>query len=123
MVNFQSTPAYAAQQDAINPTAPRTLTADFHGESHVNMVRTMQASFGWDWGPALPSQGIWYTIFTRFIRYFNFKLSGRKNVSLEGYDSATIRDVTYHISLIEKHTWNVRQFTILFIESIFFNFK
>jgi len=59
MVNFQSTPAYAAEQDAINPTAPRKLSEEFHGESHVNMVRTMQASFGWDWGPALPSQGIW----------------------------------------------------------------
>jgi hypothetical protein len=59
VVNFQSTPAYAAEQDAINPTAPRKLSDEFHGESHVNMVRTMQASFGWDWGPALPSQGIW----------------------------------------------------------------
>ncbi|CAH1406818.1 unnamed protein product [Nezara viridula] len=31
----------------------------FNGECHVNMLRKMQASFAWDWGPAFPSMGLW----------------------------------------------------------------
>lgn len=31
----------------------------YHGECHVNVLRKMQASFAWDWGPAFPSIGIW----------------------------------------------------------------
>ncbi|KAK4470596.1 hypothetical protein MN116_006136 [Schistosoma mekongi] len=31
----------------------------FHGECHVNLVRTTQSTFGWDWGLALPIQGFW----------------------------------------------------------------
>lgn len=40
----------------------------------------MQASFGWDWGLAAPSLGIW------------------KNVHLDLYDSALVRDVTYSLT-------------------------
>lgn len=29
------------------------------GECHANFIRKMQASFGWDWGPAFPSVGLW----------------------------------------------------------------
>lgn len=33
---------------------------DVHqGECHANFIRKMQASFGWDWGPAFPSVGLW----------------------------------------------------------------
>lgn len=31
----------------------------YRGECHVNMIRKMQASFSWDWGPSFPSVGIW----------------------------------------------------------------
>ncbi|CAH8515663.1 unnamed protein product [Schistosoma turkestanicum] len=31
----------------------------FHGECHVNLVRTTQSTFGWDWGLALPIEGLW----------------------------------------------------------------
>lgn len=31
----------------------------FHGECHVNLVRTTQSIFGWDWGLTLPIQGLW----------------------------------------------------------------
>lgn len=46
----------------------------------MNMLRKMQASFGWDWGLAAPSMGIW------------------KPVYLEIYDSITIRDVNYQLT-------------------------
>lgn len=45
----------------------------------MNMLRKMQASFSWDWGPAVPSVGIW------------------KPVQLELYNSAIIRNVTYEL--------------------------
>lgn len=32
---------------------------DYNGECSINMLRKMQASFAWDWGPAFPSSGIW----------------------------------------------------------------
>ncbi|CAL8099346.1 unnamed protein product [Calicophoron daubneyi] len=38
---------------------PRCWPGDYHGECHVNLIRTTQASFAWDWGPAFPVQGFW----------------------------------------------------------------
>lgn len=38
---------------------PKCNPPEYDGECHVNMLRKMQASFGWDWGPAFPSMGIW----------------------------------------------------------------
>ncbi|XP_059473600.1 beta-mannosidase-like isoform X2 [Neocloeon triangulifer] len=90
MVKFQSTIAYAAQQYNKTPTKPSCVPPYFHGECHVNMVRTMQASFGWDWGPALPSQGLWKTVY------------------LEGVTSVAIQDVKCLISLEAKEEfWKV----------------
>ncbi|XP_066904163.1 beta-mannosidase [Halyomorpha halys] len=34
----------------------------YNGECHVNMLRKMQASFAWDWGPAFPSMGLWKNV-------------------------------------------------------------
>lgn len=45
----------------------------------MNLLRKMQASFGWDWGLAAPSMGLW------------------KPVYLEIYDSLNIRDVNYRL--------------------------
>ena len=58
----------------------------------MNLIRKMQASFAWDWGLAAPSVGIW------------------KNVALEFYNTAQIRDV--NIKLIDEMdedvaVWNV----------------
>lgn len=39
---------------------PTCVPKEYRGECHVNHIRKMQASFSWDWGPALPSVGIWY---------------------------------------------------------------
>lgn len=52
----------------------------------MNQLRKMQASFSWDWGPAVPSVGIW------------------KAVQLELYNSAIIRDVTYKL-LDHEDAW------------------
>lgn len=46
-----------------------------NGECHVNMLRKMQASFSWDWGPAFPDQGIW------------------RDISIESFNSSLIENV------------------------------
>lgn len=51
----------------------------YNGECYINLLRKMQASFAWDWGLAAPSVGIW------------------KDVELEVFDSALIRDITYQL--------------------------
>ena len=38
---------------------PTCTPEDYNGECHINHIRKMQASYGWDWGPAFPSIGIW----------------------------------------------------------------
>lgn len=71
---------------------PECPPPSYSGECHMNMIRKMQASFAWDWGLAAPSVGIW------------------KNVALEFYNTAQIRDV--NIKLVEETVeeveyWNV----------------
>ncbi|KAH8283203.1 hypothetical protein KR054_008690 [Drosophila jambulina] len=67
---------------------PECPNERYHGECHMNMLRKMQASFSWDWGPAVPSAGIW------------------KNVELEIYEVAVIRDVDVDVSRNDSH-WNM----------------
>lgn len=55
----------------------------------MNMLRKMQASFSWDWGPAVPSMGIW------------------KPVYFEVYNTAQIRDVTYFLSA-DDNEWTIK---------------
>eukprot|EP00106_Octopus_bimaculoides_P007539 XP_014774981.1 PREDICTED: beta-mannosidase-like [Octopus bimaculoides] len=38
-----------------------------NGECHINLLRKMQASFSWDWGPAFPTQSIWMVL--HFVSY------------------------------------------------------
>nr|XP_016932331.1 beta-mannosidase isoform X1 [Drosophila suzukii] len=68
---------------------PECPNERYHGECHMNMLRKMQASFSWDWGPAAPSAGIW------------------KKVQLEIYEVAVIRDVDVDVSLINGSYWNM----------------
>lgn len=46
---------------------PTCVPDDYNGECHVNHIRKMQASFSWDWGPALPSVGIWSICLPNFL--------------------------------------------------------
>ncbi|XP_061020300.1 beta-mannosidase isoform X1 [Dama dama] len=61
-VRFQSPVIYAAQRSKLHtaywvpPSCPPPVQ---DGECHVNFIRKMQCSFGWDWGPSFPTQGIW----------------------------------------------------------------
>ncbi|KAK4884761.1 hypothetical protein RN001_001032 [Aquatica leii] len=68
---------------------PLCVPVEYNGECHVNHIRKTQASFSWDWGPALPSIGIW------------------KSVYLQGYDTVIIRDVTIKTENATKNFWNI----------------
>lgn len=70
-------------------TPPECPPPRYNGICHMNMLRKMQASFSWDWGPAVPSIGIW------------------KTVELELYNSALIRDVTYEL-VDHDNAWLVK---------------
>lgn len=77
--------ALSAADRSVPPDCPPER---YHGECHVNMLRKMQASFAWDWGPAVPSMGLW------------------KSVQLEMCEVALLRDVDVDISRNETH-WNM----------------
>ncbi|XP_060872460.1 beta-mannosidase [Metopolophium dirhodum] len=48
--------------DYSNKIPPFCVPKEYNGECHVNYLRKMQSSFGWDWGPAFPSVGIWKSV-------------------------------------------------------------
>ncbi|CAG0892589.1 unnamed protein product, partial [Cyprideis torosa] len=58
--------AYKAHEEEYGyPVLPACVPPEYHGECHANMIRKMQASFSWDWGPSFPSSGIWRDIYIR----------------------------------------------------------
>src|SRR5581483_5137963 len=73
------------------------LPSQQKGECHYNFIRKMQSSFSWDWGPAFPTQGIW------------------RDIVLEGYNTAIIRDVTVH-TIRNGLKWSLN--TTLFMETV-----
>ncbi|CAG9764679.1 unnamed protein product [Ceutorhynchus assimilis] len=60
----------------------------YHGECHINMLRKMQASFSWDWGPSFPSMGLW------------------KPVYLQAYDVTAFRHVVPRV-VEDEQSWIV----------------
>ncbi|RZC37633.1 beta-mannosidase-like, partial [Asbolus verrucosus] len=49
---------------------PDCPASQYRGECHANQIRKMQASFSWDWGPALPSMEVFLEAFnSSVIRY------------------------------------------------------
>jgi len=78
-----------ALKEAKKSVPPECPNERYHGECHMNMLRKMQASFSWDWGPAAPSAGIW------------------KNVELEIYEVAVIREVDVDVSRVNGSYWNM----------------
>lgn len=70
-------------------TPPNCPPAAYNGECHMNFLRKMQASFAWDWGLAAPSVGLW------------------KDVQLQVYEVATIRDATIAMEL-KAGNWHLR---------------
>ncbi|XP_033163416.1 beta-mannosidase-like isoform X1 [Drosophila mauritiana] len=78
-----------ALKEANKSVPPECPNERYHGECHMNMLRKMQASFSWDWGPAAPSAGIW------------------KKVELEIYEVAVIREVDVDVSRVNSSHWNM----------------
>ncbi|KYB26528.1 beta-mannosidase [Tribolium castaneum] len=80
-------------------TVPPNCPPDnYRGECHVNQIRKMQASFAWDWGPALPSMGIW------------------KEVFLQAYNSSVIRYVMVDPKDAPNDSWLITVSTYLSAE-------
>ena len=70
-----------------------------NGECHPNFIRKMQSSFSWDWGPALPSLGVW------------------KSIELEGTDSVHLRNILSHTTYsFRDRRWSLN--TTVVIEPI-----
>ncbi|HEY3379592.1 MAG TPA: hypothetical protein VGL77_19110, partial [Armatimonadota bacterium] len=73
-VQFDSPLPYMAQQQAIHPLA--TTQNAPHEHAGRSYVRKMPCGFGWDWGPALVTCGIW------------------RSLELRAFDVARLRDVS-----------------------------
>ncbi|XP_072144459.1 beta-mannosidase-like [Dermacentor andersoni] len=69
------------ERNTSRPVWPTCPPPEQRGQCHVNMIRKMPCSFGWDWGPSFPSTGIW------------------KPIELQAYNGAAIRDVTVTTTL------------------------
>ena len=75
-VEFQSPVEYAQNKYAEHlqeygyPVLPEKLEPEYRGENQAHMIRKMQSSFSWDWGPSYPSSGIWYAQITHSYVFF-----------------------------------------------------
>ncbi|XP_068537934.1 beta-mannosidase [Anas acuta] len=73
-VRFLSAISYAAEQSrchtaySIPPACPPPVQK---GECHANFIRKEQCSFGWDWGPSFPTQGIWKDVRIEAYNYYH----------------------------------------------------
>ncbi|XP_057338531.1 beta-mannosidase [Microplitis mediator] len=76
---------------------PKCVPKTYHGECHVNHIRKMQASFGWDWGPAIPSSGIW------------------RDVELVIVNDAAIIDHTIDLYQVNDTNWKI--YTTVLLET------
>lgn len=72
-----------------NPPPPACTPFVYNGECHMNLLRKMQASFGWDWGLAAPSMGIW------------------KPVVMEYFQTAIIRDISVNTVSKNNGSWDM----------------
>ncbi|XP_054162255.1 beta-mannosidase-like [Oppia nitens] len=94
---FQSAPAYALQQYTDHQ---RKYNYTIPSENKYDFIRKMAASFGWDWGPSFPTQGIW------------------KDIGLELYDTVIIRDIVVETKPLTKSMSNWKLNLNVFLESI-----
>lgn len=78
IILFSSPVNYVIQEAQSYPydVPPKALVPQYRGENQVQFIRKCQCSFSWDWGPSFPSMGIW------------------RNIYIQSYSSAVIRDVT-----------------------------
>ncbi|KAL3196770.1 hypothetical protein MRX96_015385 [Rhipicephalus microplus] len=75
------------------PVYPLCAPPEQRGQCHINLIRKMPCSFGWDWGPSFPSTGIW------------------KPIELVAYNQVFIRDVTVTTTQkrtkYQAHKWDI----------------
>uniref|UniRef100_A0A7E4VJH1 beta-mannosidase n=1 Tax=Panagrellus redivivus TaxID=6233 RepID=A0A7E4VJH1_PANRE len=71
-VKFASPVKYAAKKrDAYTTLKGHLVPPDCpleiqHGECHPNFIRKSQASFSWDWGPSIPTVGLFRPVYIRY---------------------------------------------------------
>ena len=75
-------------------------------------LRKAQYSFGWDWGPSLPTMGIWRPVYLLQpekirIKYVHFRverlLPGQAQVLVQIEVIGNPRDIEIHVNLEDKH--------------------
>ncbi|XP_071743985.1 beta-mannosidase isoform X2 [Lepeophtheirus salmonis] len=84
---------------------PECTPHEYRGECHVNFIRKMQSSYGWDWGPAYPSMGIWKPLYL-----------------ILSNDYISINSIKWKTSL-KRNTWRVKIQTIILTQSSYLTGK
>ncbi|KAH3701562.1 hypothetical protein DPMN_076550 [Dreissena polymorpha] len=99
-VQFQSATGYVKQVASSLPydILPTCVPPQYHGACGANLIRKTQCSFSWDWGPSFPTQGIW------------------RDIYIQAYNTAVIRDVTSETSKNADGTWHLK--VDIFMETI-----
>eukprot|EP01043_Picozoa_sp_COSAG02_P069165 COSAG02_NODE_11747_length_1662_cov_1.847729_2_plen_432_part_01 len=85
-VRFKSPVAYAAQQRAAYPAEIHTYAPPWGNTENKTFVRKQQCDFGWDWGPALASVGIWRP--ASVLSYTTARLTGATSTTELDNDAA-----------------------------------
>jgi len=91
VISFQSAVKLASQKFKQHPYVipPISNVPIEHGFSHPMFIRKEQSSFGWDWGPAAASMGIY------------------KDISLVGFDIVRICSISAVTTKTSPHLWNL----------------
>ena len=80
-VRVDSPIAYAKNQSELYkenygyPVLPNCYPSVLHGECHSNFIRKEPCSFGWDFGPSLPTQGLLGEVSLQFTTAFSLEES------------------------------------------------
>ncbi|XP_026807411.1 beta-mannosidase isoform X2 [Rhopalosiphum maidis] len=79
---------------------PFCVPKEYNGECHVNYLRKMQSSFGWDWGPAFPSIGIWKSV--RIVMFQDNLLEDIKTQTIAANTSHWLLKTDIYIKCFES---------------------
>lgn len=90
---------------------PACTPSVYNGECHMNLLRKMQASFGWDWGLAAPSMGIWKPVYLEFFQTALIRDISANSVSRS--DGSWDLDVKVYLDTSAKRSFYVD--TILYV--------
>ncbi|VDM56277.1 unnamed protein product, partial [Angiostrongylus costaricensis] len=82
----------------------------YHGECHPNFIRKAQYSFSWDWGPALPTMGIWKPIdIVAFNNFFldDFSWITERTHGFQHYIFAFLQVVIAELDVDQYQTYHI----------------